>query len=206
MTEISLKRQARRFAEEYDVSYTRALAAVDEPLHRLKFELMTARRHRPGFLLTDSEDELLEPIASDQPENIAALFTRRIRGTEVKPYVTNRKEPGRIILELARRTAILQASGAAHIWDHRMFYRAGLASENLEPVPSYYQHIRDPQKLILAGNGAALGFVEVAVLQDSQRELQDQGIPLRHGQVGSLRLKKITHSELLALFDPKEGN
>lgn len=202
MTEISLKRQARRFAEEHDVSYTRALAAVDEPLHRLKFELMTARHRRPGFLLTDSEDELLEPVASEQSKDLAALFTRKIRGTEVKPYVTNRGEPGRIILELARRTAILQGSGAAHIWDHRMLYRAGLTSENLEPVPNYYQHLRDPQKLILAGNGAALGFVEVAVLQDGQRELREQGAPLRHGQGGSLRLKKITLDELQELLDP----
>lgn len=202
MTEISLKRQARRFAEEHGVSYTRALAAVDEPLHRLKFELMTARHRRPGFLLTDSEDELLDPIAPEHAESPFALFTRKIRGTEVKPHVHRGNEPGEVILEMARRTLILQASGAAHIWDHRMLYRAGLTPENLEPLAYYYQHFRDVQNLLLIGNGAALGFVEVAVLQEAQREMRSEGIKLRYGQSGSLRLKKITYADFLDLIDP----
>lgn len=202
MAQITLKRQAREFAEQHGVSYTRALAAVDEPLHRLKFELHNRTFARPGFELTDSEEDLLLSPDPSAPLSIAD-FTRRIRGTRARPFLRDRKAETEILFELARRTEILSESKAADIWEQRQLYRAGLSTENLEPVPSYYRRFGRAQDLILDWDGARLGFVEVAVLQDELREIHSRNESLvAPRQKGSFRLKKITLAELQDLLDP----
>ena len=203
MTQITLKRQAREFAEQHGVSYTRALAAVDEPLHRLKFELHNRKlAQRPGFELTDSEEDLLLSPDPSAPRSIAD-FTRRIRGTRARPFLRDRKAETEILFELARRTEILSESKAADIWEQRQLYRAGLSIENLEPMPSYYRRFGRAQDLILDWDGARLGFVEVAVLQDELREAHSRNESLvAKRQEGSFRLKKITLAELQDLLDP----
>lgn len=200
MTEISLKRQARRFAEEHDVSYTRALAAVDEPLHRLKFELSTAKGpRRPGFLLIDSEEKLLEPARDDTP---AEYFRQKIRGTDVKPRTVSNQKDREFLFELSRRTQVLLSSGVPNIWEHRALYRAGLTKENLEPVPNYYQRFDTQQDLLVDWHGAALGLFEVAVLQQRYAMRRNRGDNISERQLRSLILKQITMDELQELLHP----
>ena len=202
MTEISLKRQARRFAEEHDVSYTRALAAVDEPLHRLKFELANMHPARPmGFTVTDSEDELLEPIAGDHPMD---ELRRKIRGTDQRPAFSYPQRDTMLLLELGRRTRLLLDSGAQTIWEHRALYRAGLTELNLEPVPNYYQEFKEPQDLLRDWNGPAMGIIPVAVLQDEYRKIVEKhDLEISPRQQRSAWMRKITLEELQSLFRPE---
>jgi len=202
MTEISLKRQARRFAEEHGVSYTRALAAVDEPLHRLKFELATMHRAVPtGFTVTDPEDELLEPADSDDP---LGRMRRKIRGVDYRPAFSYPKRDTMLLLELGRRTRLLLDSGSQDIWEHRALHRAGLTELNLEPVPDYYQKFKEAQNLLRDWNGPAVGIIPVAVLQDEYKKIaEEHGHQMTSRQQRSAWMRKITLDELQLLFRPE---
>lgn len=204
MTQITLKRQARQFAELHGISYSRALAAVDEPLHALRNELYSAKFARPGFRLTDSEEDLLEPLSPEKSNSVFSDFNRVIRGTDRKPFVDNPKKSIEFFKDLSRRMEILNESRAADIWQHRKLYRAGLAEENLEPVPHYYHHYRRMAETLVGWKGHRLGVIEVAVLQERFDPKTVDGYPLDTPteQRGSRRLKQISYGELLDLFDP----
>jgi len=199
MTEISLKRQARRFAEKHGVSYTRALAAVDEPLHRLKFELATIDPFKhPGFLVTDSAEDILEP---PMPATPAEYFRQKVRGTEVTPHAFAPADK-ELLLEVARRTQALLLSNSSDIWEHRALYRAGLTEENIEPLPHYYKRFGDSESFLRNWRGTSLGVFEVAVLQGRFRKNYDEGRAIPDRQLTALALKKITFEELQALLHP----
>lgn len=204
MTQITLKRQAREFVELYGVSYSRALAAVDEPLHALRQALYTAKFARPGFRLTDSEADLLEPLAPEKADSVFSDFNRVIRGTDRKPFVDNPKKSIEFFRDLSRRMEILSESGAGDIWQHRKLYRAGLTEENLEPVPHYYHYYRKMAETLVGWRGHRLGVIEVAVFQErfDPKMIDGYSVDTPEAQRGSRRLKKISHGELLDLFDP----
>lgn len=205
MTETSIKQQARSFAEEHGVSYTRALAGVTEPLYRLKVELLRSGMDHPGgrkgFRITDSRATLLEV----DPDG-----GKRIRGTSIyliRPQNTPwdwYREQQDWLLELARRTQILRDSGARNFWEQRQLYRAGLAEETLEPLPNYNSTDTKAQELLYRWNGATLGIIDVAVDQDWHEELYERGHRTSVRQRGSFALRKISLDDFQALLLPSQ--
>lgn len=205
MTQITLKRQAREFAAKHGISYSLALKAVDEPLHRLRDALYNRSKiARPGFRLIDSEEDLLEPLAPEEEDSIFADLSRKMRGIDVKLFVSSARSKSAFISDLSRRMDILTRSRAGDIWQHRMLYRAGLVEENLEPVPHYYHFYKDVERTLVSWKGANLGIIEVAVLQErfDPRLIDGFAVDTPDHQRGSRRLKKISHGDLLDLFDP----
>ncbi len=213
MVEITLKRRARDFAEKHDVSYTRALAAVDEPLHRLRDALFSNRFARPGFQLIDSENEILEPLHPLLVGNTFADYTRKLKGTEIRPYSKpTESQRAALLAEIARRMELFSRSKVRHILEYRELQRAGLADENLDFLPHYYHLFGDFEQSLIGLKAASYGLIEVAVFQErfSTHQWRESdgtiyNIPVPESQLGSRRLKKITMAELQELLHPTES-
>lgn len=209
MTETSIKQQARRFAEKHGISYTRALAGVTEPLYRLKVEFLQSQADHPedrkGFRITDSQDSLLE---------VDANGGKRIRGTStyfVRPEGSDpmkwywQREQQDWLLEVARRTQILRDSGAHSFWEQRQLYRAGIASETLEPLAHYYSRDTKTAELLFRWNGAILGIIDAAVDQDWHEAMLEQGHGFSELQKGTFALRKISLDDFQALLLPTQS-
>ena len=208
MTETSIKQQARRFAEKHDISYTRALAGVTEPLYRLKAELFRSEVDHPGgrkgFRITGSWDTLFEVDAEGK---------KRIRGTSIYLTQIEDEDPGAWrwhrkqqdwLLEVARRTQILRDSGARNFWEQRQFYRAGIVSETLEPLPNYNWSDTSVQELLYRWNGSGLGIIDVALGLDGLEELAESGYKVNARRRGSFALRKISLDDFQALLLPSQ--
>jgi len=208
MTENSIKQQARRFAEKHGISYTRALAGVTEPLYRLRVELLQSQADHPegrqGFRITEDRETFLEgSLKTGMKIRGTSIYLLRPEGSDPMRWDWQREQQD-WLLEVARRTQVLRDSGARNFWEQRQLYRAGIASETLEPLAHYYLGDTKTAKLLDHWTGTNLGIIDAAVDQDWREAMLEKGHKFSELQMGAFTMRKISLDDFQALLQPAQ--